>query len=62
MTDARYLVFVWSPSGYELREREGDPPDVGAELDDDGRRLRVTKIAASPLPGDPRRCAYAQPA
>jgi hypothetical protein len=54
----RYLLFAWSPAGYELREREGEPPEVGSELDDDGRQLIVTKIGPSPLPGDARRCAF----
>jgi len=25
-----YLLFVWTPSGYELREHEGEPPALGA--------------------------------
>ena len=52
-----YLLFAWSPSGYELRERDGEPPEVGSELDDDGHRL-VVKIGPSPLPGDARPCVY----
>jgi len=56
-----YLLFVWKPSGYELREREGDVPPVGGEVEEDGARMTVTKVAASPLPGDHRRCAYVQP-
>lgn len=60
MTDG-YLVFIWKPSGYELREETGTPPEVGAELDiDGGGKLRVTKIAPSPLPNDARPCAYVQ--
>ena len=55
---ATHLLFVSKPTGYELREREGDPPHVGSDVEDDGMRLRVTKIAPSPLPGDPRPCAY----
>ena len=61
MAEVRHLLFVSKPSGYELREREGDPPAVGTELEEDGARMRVTKIAPSPLPADPRLCAYAQP-
>jgi hypothetical protein len=53
-----YLLFVWKTTGYELREREGDVPAVGAEVEQDGEMLRVTKIAPSPLPGDRRQCAY----
>jgi hypothetical protein len=53
-----YLLFVWKSSGYELHEQEGDPPAVGTELEQDGKTMRVTKIAPSPLPGDRRPCAY----
>jgi hypothetical protein len=53
-----HLLFVSKTSGYELRERDGDPPLVGAEVEQDGQRLRVAKIAPSPLPGDKRACAY----
>jgi hypothetical protein len=56
-----YLLFVWRPSGYELRERDGDPPGVGEEVEAEATRMTVTKVAASPLPGDTRRCAYLQP-
>ena len=56
-----YLLFVCKPSGYELREREGDLPAIGDEVEEDGTRMRVTKVAQSPLPRDERRCAYVQP-
>jgi len=56
-----YVLFVWKPSGWELREREGDPPAVGEEIEEDGVTMTVTKLAPSPLPGDDRRCAYLQP-
>jgi len=50
-----YLVFVWSPSGYTLREHDCELPHVGDELEDG---LVVTKIGPSPVPGDARLCAY----
>ncbi len=53
-----HLIFVWKTSGYELQERDGDVPAVGAEVQQDGETMRVTKIAPSPLPGDRRQCAY----
>jgi hypothetical protein len=56
-----YLLFVSKPSGYELREREGDAPAVGDEIEEDETRMTVTKVAPSPLPRDDRRCAYVQP-
>ena len=58
MDERSYVVFVWKTSGYELRERDGDIPPVGAEVEQDGETMRVTKIAPSPLPGDRRQCAY----
>jgi hypothetical protein len=54
----QHLLFVWKPSGYELVEQEGDPPAVGSQVEVDGKQLRVTKLAPSPLPGDGRVCAY----
>jgi hypothetical protein len=56
-----YLVFLWRPSGYELAERDGDAPQVGDVVDEDGGQMTVVKVGASPLPGDGRRCAYLQP-
>ena len=58
-----YLLFVSKPTGYELRERDGDPPSIGdvVEEEEEDGRMRVSKIAPSPLPGDSRRCAYLQP-
>jgi hypothetical protein len=53
-----YLLFVWKPTGYELREQEGDLPQPGAEVDQDEGRFRVSKIGPSPLPGDDRQCAF----
>jgi len=57
MTDGNgYLLFVWSPAGYSLREMQGDPPELGHEFEEGERQLVVNKIGASPLPGDTRRC------
>ena len=55
-----YLLFVWKPSGYELREADGEVPAVGAEVEQDDVKMRVTKVAPSPLPGDSRPCVYLQ--
>ena len=60
--ESGYVVFAWSPTGYELTEREGLPPAVGEEVEEGERTLRVSKVGPSPLPGDRRRCAYLQPA
>jgi len=57
----RYLAFVSKPTGYELQEREGELPALGDEVEENGGRLTVSKVASSPLPGDSRRCVYLQP-
>jgi hypothetical protein len=63
MSDAEgHVLFVWSTTGYELRERDGDPPAVGDRIEESGAQLVVSKVGASPLPGDRRRCAYVVPA
>ena len=53
-----YVLFVWSPAGYTLRELDGDLPQVGDELEDGDQTLVVSKIGASPLPGDDRVCVF----
>jgi len=53
-----YLLFVWSPAGYDLREMEGEPPQLGHEFEEGERTLVVSKIGASPLPGDTRACVF----
>jgi len=58
----RYLLYVWKTSGYGLEERVGELPQVGSTLTVEETRLMVSKIAASPLPNDPRPCVYLQPA
>jgi hypothetical protein len=55
-----YLLFVWRPTGYELRERDGELPSVGSVVEEEEGRMVVTRIGPSPLPGDDRRCAYLQ--
>jgi hypothetical protein len=54
----QHLLFVGKPSGYELVEQEGEAPAVGAQVEVEGKQLRVTKLGPSPLPGDRRMCAY----
>jgi hypothetical protein len=56
----KHLLFIWKPSGYELREAEGDAPAVGALVAVDDLEEQVVKIGPSPLPNDPRPCAYLQ--
>jgi hypothetical protein len=35
MTDG-HLLFVWKTSGYELRERDGDVPALGSDVEAEG--------------------------
>ncbi|MBA2384728.1 MAG: hypothetical protein H0V68_08730 [Actinobacteria bacterium] len=56
-----HLLFVWSPSGWTLQERDGEAPSAGSTVEDGERVLMVGKIGPSPLPGDRRRCAYTLP-
>ena len=49
-------------TGYELHERDGELPPVGAwSSSTRGSRQEVNRLAPSPLPGDDRRAAYLQP-
>jgi hypothetical protein len=59
---AVHVLFVPTELGYALVERAGDVPPVldqieGRDLGMEGRFL-VSKVSASPLPRDDRRCAY----
>ena len=58
----KYLLFIWKPTGYVLRERDGEVPSLGSVVDEEDGRMVVTRIGPSPLPGDDRRCAYLQAA
>ena len=53
-----YLLMVWSPAGYTLREMDGTPPQPGHEFQDGEQTLVVNKVGASPFPGDNRACAF----
>ena len=58
-TATGHLLYIWTPTGYRLQEREGPPPAVGEMLDlGEFGRQEVQKIGASPLPGDGRPCAF----
>jgi len=55
-----YLLFVPTPEGYELVEREGGAPAILDDVSMPGNEdsFCVIKVARSPLPGDDRVCAY----
>jgi hypothetical protein len=56
-----HLLFAWTPRGYALHERPDELPAIGALVRIDGHEYTVAKLTESPLPGDPRRCAYLDP-
>jgi hypothetical protein len=61
--EAKHLLFVSKPSGYELVERDGEAPAPGTSVElEEGRRFTVSKVGPSPLPDDARPCAYLQAA
>jgi hypothetical protein len=53
-----HLLFVPSPQGYRLEERDGAAPERDTRIDVDGTAFVVSRIGASPLPLDPRPCAF----
>jgi hypothetical protein len=57
-----YVLFLSTPTGYVLVERDGEPPAPGSEVEADGGSVRILKVGPSPIPGDPRRCVYSEPA
>ena len=62
MTTVEHLIFRWSPTGYAIEVKPGDPPPAGGSVHDGAGRFLVTKVASSPLPRDTRACAYLLPA
>ena len=59
-TDERtgHLLFVPSPQGYHLEERDGPAPERDERVEVGGAAFVVSRVGASPLPLDPRPCAY----
>ena len=45
-----YVLFVWSPAGYTLREMDGDLPEVGHRWDEDGLRAADQQDRRLPPP------------
>jgi hypothetical protein len=56
-----YLLYLSKPTGYELQPMDGDAPSVGDSVESGEQTLRIMKLGPSPVPGDDRRCAYAEP-
>jgi chromosome segregation ATPase len=57
-----HVAFAPTQEGYRLLALDGPAPEVGGEVELDGRTLRCTRVGTSPLPLDPRPCAYLEPA
>lgn len=55
---ASHLVFVPTPQRYLVLERQGPPPDPGAELELPEGRFVVGKVGRAPYPGEQRPCAF----
>ncbi len=52
-----HVLFYRGEGGYEIRSAEGGCPQPGDSVDG----LLVVKVGMSPLPGDPRPCAFLEP-
>ena len=53
-----HVLFVPTPTGYVLLEREGPPPDSGTELSLSEGSFVVGKVGRAPVPGERRACAF----
>jgi len=60
--DEKHLLFVSTSRGYHLVELDGPPPAAlrDVSVPEHEGLFRVVKVARSPLPNDPRVCAYVQ--
>jgi len=56
-----FLCFLPRGREYRLVERWASLPPLGTPVEIDGARFRVARIGPSPLPGDPRPCAFLEP-
>jgi DNA repair exonuclease SbcCD ATPase subunit len=57
-SSSTHLRFVVRAGGYTVSECDGELPRVGQVIEVDGERFVVSKTGPSPLPSDPRSCAY----
>ena len=53
-----HVLFVPTPTRYLLLERQGPPPDAGAELSLSEGSFVVGKVGRAPVPGERRACAF----
>jgi hypothetical protein len=57
--EEEHLLFLPTGGSYRLVRLDGPPPSPGDEIAHESFHYRVIRIGPSPLPGDRRRCAYA---
>jgi hypothetical protein len=53
-----HVLFVPSPQGYRLEDRDGPAPERDERVEIGGAAFVVSRVGASPLPLDARPCAY----
>jgi hypothetical protein len=53
-----HVLFVPTPSRYLLLERQGPPPDAGAEVSLSEGSFVVGRVGRAPVPGERRACAF----
>ena len=53
-----HTLLVAAPEGYSFAEVDAPPPAPGARVEHGGKDYTVWRVGPSPLPGDPRRCAF----
>jgi len=55
-----HLLFIGTSGGYVLLKGDGPPPPLGPRVEVPGQAggFSVMKVGRSPLPNDPRSCAY----
>jgi hypothetical protein len=56
-----FVLFVPTAAGYRLATPDGVVPEPGERLSVEDAWYRVLRLGPSPLPGDPRRCAFLEP-
>jgi hypothetical protein len=57
--ELEYVLFFATSTGYRLATAFGQLPVAGDRIDEDDALADVLRVAASPLPGDPRPCVFA---
>ena len=60
-TSAGHTLFVSSPAGYTIVEREGPAPVPGAQIVVHGNPYRAHCHRRSPFPNDSRTCVVVEP-